>query len=116
MATTLALRIPADGSQAQLISVDIKPRPLDDGLADFFDEVLDLSLWLGDDAFKQRHVSDFYVKNVKDPDSQFPGFIRDDDTTLFGKYMLYYTILPSLPINKCCTRYIGLDPSRDRLF
>jgi hypothetical protein len=30
--------------------------------------------------------------------------------------MLYYTILPSLPINKCCTRYIELDPSRDRLF
>ena len=79
-------------------------------------EVLDLSPWLEDDAFKQRHVSNFYVKNVKGPDSQFPGFIRDNDTTLFGKYMLYYTILPSLPINKCCTRYIGLDPSRDRLF
>ena len=47
----LALRIPADGSQAQLISVDIKPRPLDDGNADFFDEVPDLSPWLGDDAF-----------------------------------------------------------------
>jgi hypothetical protein len=116
MATTLALRIPADGSQAQLISVDIKPRPLDDGNADFFDEVPDLSPWLGDDAFKQRRVSDFYVKNVEDPNSQFPGFIRDDDTALLGKYMLYYTILPSLPINKCCTRYIGLDPPRDRLF
>jgi hypothetical protein len=100
----------------QLISVDIKPRPLDDGNADFFDEVPDLNPWLRDDAFKQRRVSDFYVKNVEDPNSQFPGFIRDNNTALLRKYILYYTILPSLPINKCCTRYIRLDPPRDRLF
>ena len=115
MAKTLALRIPADGSEAQLVSVNIKPRPHDDGNADFFDNVPDLSPWLGD-AFKQRRASDFYVKNVEDPSPQFPGFVRDNDTALHGKYVLYYTILPSIPVNKCCTNYIGFNPPEDRLF
>ena len=114
MATTLALRIPTDGSEAQLISVDIKDRPQDDGNADFFDNVSDLSLWLGD-AFKQRRVADFYVKNVEDPRAQFPRFVRDD-TTLHGRYLLHYTILPALPINKCCVNYVGFEPPTDRFF
>jgi hypothetical protein len=115
MAMTLALRIPADGSDAQLVSVDIKDRPQDDGNADFFDNVPDLSPWLGD-AFKQRRVADFYVKNVEDPRAQFPRLVRDDDTTLHGRYLLYYTILLALPINKCCVNYIGFDPPADRIF
>src|SRR6202012_3887449 len=104
-----------DGSDAQLVSVNIKPRPHDDGNADFFDDDPDLSPWLGD-AFKQRRVSDFYVKNVEDPSPQFPGFVRDNDAALHGKYVLYYTILPSLPINKSCAKYTGFDPPEDRLF
>lgn len=115
MDKTIALRIPADGSDAQLVSVNIRPRPHDDGNADFFDNVPDLSPWLGD-AYKQRRVSDFYVKHAEDPNSQFPGFVRDNNITLHGKYVLYYTILPSLPLNKCCTDYIGFDPPEDRLF
>ncbi|KAL5316302.1 hypothetical protein ACEPPN_015347 [Leptodophora sp. 'Broadleaf-Isolate-01'] len=115
MDKTIALRIPADGSDAQLVSVHIRPRPHDDGNADYFDNVPDLSPWLGD-GFKQRRVSDFYVKDVEDPNSQFPGFVRDNNTSLHGNYVLYYTILSSLPLNKCCTNYIGFDPPKDRLF
>jgi hypothetical protein len=114
-APIIAVRIPADGSDAQLVSVNIKPRPHDDGNADFFDDVPDLTPWLGD-AFKQRRVSDFYVKNDEDPSPQFPGFVRDNGTALHGKYVLYYTILPSLPINKTCTKYTGFDAPENRLF
>ncbi|OAL38195.1 hypothetical protein AYO20_02647 [Fonsecaea nubica] len=111
----LALRIPTDGSEVHLVSVDIKDRPQDDGSADFFDDVADLSPWLGD-AFKYRRVADFYVKNVEDLSAQFPRLVRDDDTALHGRYLLYYTILPTLPVNKCCANYIGFDPPADRLF
>ena len=58
----------------------------------------------------------YSIKNVEDTSPQFPGFVRDTDTALHGKYVLYYTILPSLPVNKCCTKYIGFDPPEDRLF
>jgi hypothetical protein len=54
---TLTLRILADGSEVRFVSVDIKPRPQDDGNADF-DEVQGLSPGLGD-AFQQRRSSDF---------------------------------------------------------
>ena len=108
MAKTLALRTPTDGSETLLVSVDINDRPQDNGNVDFFDNVLDLSPWLGG-AFKQRRVADFYVKTVEDPRAQFPRFVRDDDTTLHERYLLYYTILPALPVNKCCAKYIGFD-------
>jgi len=94
MVKTVALRIPADGSGAQLVSVNIKARPHDDGNADFFDNVPDLSPWLGD-AFKQRRVSDFHVRNVVDPNSQFPGLIRDNETALHG--LMSSTTRSSLP-------------------
>lgn len=83
----------------------------DDGNAGFFDNVHNLSPWLGD-AFKPRCVSDFYVRRVEDSSPQFPGFVRHHDVALRGKYVLYYTILSSLPVNKCCTKYIRSGSSQ----
>ena len=91
------------------------PRTHDDGNADFFDHVPELRPRLGH-IFKQRLVSDFYIRSIEDTSAQFPGFTRDSHTALHGKYVFYYTILSSLPVNRCCARYIGFDPPADRIF
>lgn len=114
-AKTIVLRIPANGLAPELVSVKVKPRPHGDGDADFFDNVPDLSPWLRD-TFKHRRVSDFHVSDVRDPRFQFSGFIKDNEASLHGRYMLYYTLAASLPINKCCTSYLGFDPPQDRSF
>lgn len=112
----LALRIPADGSTAQLIRFDIKQRSADDGgYGDFFDEIPDLRPWYGD-AFLERRFSIFHVGSVKDSDFKFPGFMKSDDTIIHGFYCLYYTLSSLLPINKTCAKYVGFEPPPDRIF
>lgn len=101
--TISALRVPADGSGIHLAPVEIKTRPEDDCNADFFDDVADLSPWLGD-VFKQGRVSDFSANSQRDSRQQFPGFVQSDNSTLYGQYCLYFTIEPSLPINQSCLR------------
>src|SRR5271156_6434185 len=50
--------------------------------------------------------------------STFPGFIRSNDSTVYGCYCVsfYYTIAPSLPINKSCESYVGFALPEDRVF
>lgn len=105
-----ALRIPAERPEVRFVSVDIKSRQQDDGNAEiFWEEAPDLSPGLGD-AFQQRRSSDFHVRNVEDPDYHFPYFIRSNDSTIYGRYSLYYTVASALPINKSCEKYIGFNP------
>ena len=115
LSRTAALCIPAEGSDPRLVSINITPGPHNDGNADSYDNVPDLSPRLGE-AFKQRRVSDFYIKDIEDSSPQFSGFIRHDDVALHGKSILCYTTVPFLPIDKCCTKYIGFDPPEHPTF
>lgn len=115
MSSVLALRIPADGSEPQLVTVDLTSRPDDDGQADFFDPVPNLIPWLGLSAFKKRRSSDFYVGDFEKT-GHLGGFIKSDDQALYGHYILYYTIISSLPINQNCLGYVEFKSSEDRLF
>ena len=75
----LVFRIAADGSPAQLVMVQIKPRPQNDGHADFFDRVHDFSAWMGD-AFQQRQVTDFDITSLEEAASRSPAPLGSDDS------------------------------------
>lgn len=110
----LALKIPTDGSTAELVRFNVKYRNTDDGgHGEFFDENPDLRQWYGN-AFLERRFSDLCIGNVASPKS--PRFIKSDEIELHGLYCLYYNLSSVLPINETCLKYVGAKPSHNRIF
>jgi len=55
--------------------------------------------------------SDFDITSLKDANLQTPPALGSDDSSIHGRYSLYYTLALDLPVNKSCTRYISFADS-----
>jgi BTB/POZ domain-containing protein KCTD9 len=113
---SVALLFPADGTAVRLVSYDIKQRADEDGTTDFYEYLPDLRPWLRE-AFSERNFTNFYVDSREQRNPDYGGnLIQSNDRSIHGRYCLYYTTSPLLPLNETCRRLVETDPPAGRLF